>query len=272
MSQNFLPAYFYLCENDVTGIVKNAVERLKTQLKDVIDFDWDFFTFESKTLDKDSLTASLEGFPIGGKYRLTIIFNSEELNTEIASFILEYLESANSHSILVLCASKIGNCTKIKTKINKIGGFTQLKQGTTLDYQPPPSVFKLIDAIAEKNTQSAFGLLDKVIIDSPELAIIELVKRQFRLISSAIIEKTENKTTTFNDIASKLNIQPFVAQKILNQSRLYRDNDLVKIFELIQKTELAAKSGINPRFALEKLIIDLGEIRNIKNMERIQIG
>jgi DNA polymerase-3 subunit delta len=118
-------------------------------------------------------------------------------------------------------------------------------------------IFKVIDAISMKNKKLAFQSLHSFLKrDEKYLDLFSLIKFQFRNLIKAK-ELIEKRGKNFQ-IINKLNLHPFIVEKILKVLPRFTMEDLKRVYQKIFSLDLAIKTGkIEPDLALDLLLIDL---------------
>jgi DNA polymerase-3 subunit delta len=140
----------------------------------------------------------------------------------------------------------------------KKGGFIREKDVETLiSPKLELDIFKTIDAICAKDKKLAFRSLHSLFKkgEKPSL-LFSMLKYQFRNLISAkdLIEKGERPS----QIKDKLNLHPFVLEKILNISSKFQIEELKRIYRKIFSLDLAIKTGkIEPDLALDLFLAEL---------------
>ncbi len=115
-------------------------------------------------------------------------------------------------------------------------------------------VFKLADALAERNLFKADNLLQLLLSrrEKPLLIFFMLV-RHYRLLLNARCFMDEGLPPA--QFASTLAVQPFVARKLREQAALYDRGTLEEALIILQKTDLQIKTGrLEPEHALSLLL------------------
>ncbi|MFZ7103334.1 MAG: DNA polymerase III subunit delta [Peptococcaceae bacterium] len=119
------------------------------------------------------------------------------------------------------------------------------------------NIFQLIDSIAAKQGKKALQLLQtSLAMGEVPLKLIYLLVRQFRMI--LIAKDLAEQGYSEKQIREKLQVQPFVAGKVLNQGRKFQLEQLVEALEKLLETEVLLKSsGGDPAEVMENLVIAL---------------
>ena len=122
---------------------------------------------------------------------------------------------------------------------------------------PEFGVFHLVDAIGERNIESALiSLKQLMIFQEVPLKILGLIARQMRLILKTKILKNENLPN--RQIARILGVQEFVAGKCIIQADKFQLEELERAFSKMLETDVELKSsGCPDQVVLERLIFYL---------------
>lgn len=117
------------------------------------------------------------------------------------------------------------------------------------------NIFDLTDSISNGNTGRALVLLDTLIRQKQPLQLIQFMfARHFRQLICAA------ETSQANELTSKLKIMPFVAARLIKQSRQFPLKVLERIYKLCFESDMMVKTGkMNDRLVLESLIVRAGE-------------
>jgi DNA polymerase-3 subunit delta len=118
-------------------------------------------------------------------------------------------------------------------------------------------IFKTIDAISSRNEKLAFKFLHSHLKRGERPAVLfSIIKYQFRNLIQVkdLMEKGEK----ISQIKSKLDLHPFVLEKILKISQKFKFEELKKIYQKIFNLDLAIKTGkLEPDLALDLLLAEL---------------
>ena len=118
-------------------------------------------------------------------------------------------------------------------------------------------VFELMDALSKKQQKRCVQLLrDERAAGSDEHYLLTMLGRQTRMLISAKPFLETHPRATKQDIAHALDVHPFVAQKVLEQTRVFSLEDLVRTHALLFQHDVGLKSGkIDVTMAVD-LIVD----------------
>ena len=104
------------------------------------------------------------------------------------------------------------------------------------------NIFAFVDSLATGDRGKALELLEGLLgTGEPELRIVYMVRRQFRLLARA--RSLFEEGTTRPEIASTLKVPPFVARKLEEQARKMGEEDLERALALILDLERGLKGG-----------------------------
>ncbi len=156
-------------------------------------------------------------------------------------------------------SQEIQKIVNYKTRENKNNEKIITEQDISLLIEPKikTDIFKMIDAIAEKNKKLALFLLHKHLEkgDSP-FYLFSMINFQFR--NLLIVKELATKCNSVYDLPKIAGIHPFVAKKSFFQSQKFTFNTLKDIYKKIFDIDLKIKTGkINPILALDLLITGL---------------
>jgi DNA polymerase-3 subunit delta len=156
--------------------------------------------------------------------------------------------------------------TEILSEIEKLTAYTEGRQRITQEdiekvctRSIKSRIFDLTDAIAEKKSSRALGLLnDMIALKEPVPKILFMIARQFRQILQVKLLQEEGCGPA--EIASRMGISSYIAGKILRQASNFPESGLKKAVETSLELDLAVKTGrLEDRAAAELLIIEFSK-------------
>lgn len=118
------------------------------------------------------------------------------------------------------------------------------------------TIFELMDEISLRRRANSLAILNRYLEEEGRDAvfgIIGMLNRQIRLIIQA--KSITEKGGRSADVAKKLQVQPFLANKVLQQAQNWRINDLEHALHLLYQADRHLKSGSQPRLILEHLLL-----------------
>ena len=103
-------------------------------------------------------------------------------------------------------------------------------------------IFNMVDALGQRNVQNAALYLHRLLDtgDHP-LYVLTMIVRQFRLLIQT--RWLIDQRNTVPDITSRLNLHPFVAQKLYSQALRFTPPQLRAAYALLLETDLGIKTG-----------------------------
>lgn len=124
-------------------------------------------------------------------------------------------------------------------------------------YTPEANVFHMVDALGQRQGETALRLLRKLLDDGDEpLRIFVLIVRQFRLL--LLFKEQVESGRSVSQAAQALKVQEFVARKLSAQARQYSLELLERVYRHLLEVDLEMKTGqVDPELALEVLVARL---------------
>ncbi len=116
------------------------------------------------------------------------------------------------------------------------------------------NIFKLIDALAQKNKKAAIRLINWHLEngDTPTY-LLAMIGYQFK--NLLIVKELKEKNKSYNIILKESGIHSFALKKTYSQANYFSLNELKKIYRFIFEIDLKMKTGaINQEAALEMLV------------------
>lgn len=118
-------------------------------------------------------------------------------------------------------------------------------------------IFDMINAIADKQQQTALGLYyDLLALKEPPMRILFLIARQCNM----LLQVKELKSRGYDNktIGSKIGVPPFIAGKYVTQAARFKAADLKRAVTMCVEGEEAVKSGrMNDIMSVEVLILSV---------------
>ncbi|MFC1598606.1 DNA polymerase III subunit delta [Patescibacteria group bacterium] len=166
-------------------------------------------------------------------------------------------------SAIPLLAATIGNdLWQISNEIDKLISYKSGQVITGEDIETlvkakfDDDIFKLIDALANKNKKDALRLISEQInAGANEMYLLTMLIRQFRILLMLKDLQQENQQINKSEIASKLKIHPFVAQKSLWQVKNFTLEQLKQIYLQLLDIDLKIKTSSTKAKTLFDLFI-----------------
>ncbi|MEI6511350.1 MAG: DNA polymerase III subunit delta [Candidatus Uhrbacteria bacterium] len=106
-------------------------------------------------------------------------------------------------------------------------------------------IFALVDAISRKESAKAIRLLEEErLAGGSDFAIFGMLARQVRILLGARALLDEDPRASSQRLASEMEINPFVAQKAIDQARKFTLDDLRATHDLLFRYDAGMKSGV----------------------------
>lgn len=119
------------------------------------------------------------------------------------------------------------------------------------------NIFNLVDALGQRRGRTAMRELRRL-LDQPgqePFSIFAMIVRQFRLLLSA--KEMVAQGCRAPEIASVLGVRPFVADKLISQSRRYSAEHLERVYARLLELDVEMKSGADHLATLDMLVVGL---------------
>jgi DNA polymerase-3 subunit delta len=153
-------------------------------------------------------------------------------------------------------AACVGELDKAAAYAGTEAAITMAMADAVLTPSIESNIFHLVDALGRRHCPKALQEL-RALLDNGEspFAVFAMMLRQYRLIfrAKACLQAGMGRA----QIAQTLKVQPFVAENAAAQSKQYTFAELEDAMELFCDKDLAMKSSIPPRQALEDLVIGI---------------
>jgi len=166
-----------------------------------------------------------------------------------------------SKEAAVLLASLVGNYPRISSlEIEKLLAYVNYRRRIEYDDvlhltadQGQGDIFNMVDAIGQHNAKQAMDNLHRLLGTQDPLSLFGMVNRQFRLLLLA--KEILDQRGTVKDVAQRLKLHPFVAEKISKQARNFSLPLLETIYHTLLDLDTAIKSSdFDEALALDLLI------------------
>lgn len=119
------------------------------------------------------------------------------------------------------------------------------------------NIFAFVDAVGEGNTRTALTVLHGLLFDgAPPAYLLTMIVRQFRLLLQ--VRELGGLATSPDEVASRLGVHRFVAQKLVQQARRFSLERLEGAYQSLVETDMAIKTGqMDVEAALDLLVVEL---------------
>lgn len=208
-------------------------------------------TMEPKALEKKPLFALLSKGEDVHLYPFPSL-EGAELSKWTNGRIVERGGTIAPDALRELCDRVGGDLWQMDNEIGKLVSFTgtlvpialanvDLLVRATFDGE----IFALVDAISRKESARAVRLLEEERLSGgSDFAIFGMLARQVRLLLGARALLDENPRASSSQLAAEMEINPFVAQKAIDQARKFTLTDLRATHDLLFRYDAGMKSGV----------------------------
>ncbi len=120
------------------------------------------------------------------------------------------------------------------------------------------TIFELMDEISHRRKAQSLSILNRYLEEEGRDAafgIIGMLTRQIRIIFQAKVFTSERIPR--GELAKKLGVPGFLVNKILDQARSWREEDLEKALVLLYQADGRLKSGSQAHLILENFVLSL---------------
>jgi DNA polymerase-3 subunit delta len=186
-----------------------------------------------------------------GKSEEFLKLKGNQLKNWIEREITKYGASFEFGAIDLLLFSCEDDLERLSREIAKLVAFKRFSSTKTVTKEDvtslvkmhsEPKIFSTIDAISEKDKKSATNLLARHLYkgESP-FSLLSMFAWQFRILLS--IKDMEERGVLRQEIAAKLKLKSFVAQKSFAATQRFSFEELKELYRKIFSLDLAFKTG-----------------------------
>ncbi|MFA5133319.1 MAG: hypothetical protein WC459_00715 [Patescibacteria group bacterium] len=155
------------------------------------------------------------------------------------------IEASESENPIIKVPDQLGGIKK-----EKQASITKKNVAEMLTKEVEDNIFKFIDALAAKNKRLALlALEDEFRAGAPELQILGAVSGQVRTLiqTKSLLERGAWRK---EDLAKKIGVHPYVAQKSLAQVKNFQLNELKNIYRQLLAVDISIKNSTGSAKAL----------------------
>ncbi|MBU1126321.1 DNA polymerase III subunit delta [Patescibacteria group bacterium] len=120
-------------------------------------------------------------------------------------------------------------------------------------------IFAFIDAVSNKEAARALRLLEEQRLSgSSDFQLFSMLARQVRILLGVRSIIDDNERVSKYEVAEKMKLHPFVAEKSLSQARKMSFGHLETLHSMIVSFDAKMKlSGITPDLAVDRLVVEM---------------
>lgn len=241
-------------------LVHNFLEEKDKELEDAIIF------LEDKEDGKKKAATKFEKFLAKQKYAYE--FNQLSVG-QLKGWAMKKFEESNvkiETDALDLLVNIVGtDLWTLSSEVDKLVNYAEGKKvaiviremvSLFVRAKTDDNIFQLIDAISLQNTKKALELLNGQIESGVnEIYIHTMITRQFRILLQ-VKTLSERGPVTKQDVASRLKLHPFVAQKAIAQVQRYTLERLVEIYDQLVEIDVKLKStSLSPLLLFDQFLV-----------------
>ena len=154
----------------------------------------------------------------------------------------------------------------IEREVDKLINFTEGREITKEDINlmlPKTSeddMFDLIEFISQKKANKAIDLINELISKGEDVfSILKLIQEKNLKIFTDITKVCLEKGKRLDDISRELKLPSFVVEKLINQSRKFKDGAIKKALNISLETEkrLKSQSYLDKKTEIELMVINI---------------
>jgi len=239
--------------DDVANFLETEKEKINNNLLFV-----DVFETEKKIPEKDKLFNLLKK----SEYCWFLPTpNNSQLKKWLSTYCSKNKIKIDDEAITEIITLIGNDLMRLVNELNKIKHYDSekisraiVKELVKANYQD--DIFKLTDALADKNRKLALNLLSRQLIMGNEpLALLGTINWQFKSLLKIKSTLLSDPKITPNKIASEIGLHPFVVTKNINAVKKFTLEELINIQNELFDLETQLKSGAkNPELLFDLFI------------------
>lgn len=191
------------------------------------------------------------------------LLKGDLLTKKVKSIFSRKNKEIGNVELNLFCSLVDNNIDIIECEVEKLISYTMNRKITKediLDLAQPKSdndIFNLVDCISQKNTKAALDILNELLFRGEKFSyIISMIIRQYKILLN--IKALMSNNIKYQDIHKQLSLNPYIAEKMINQSKKYSKEQVIKILDLCIKTEKTLKStSVDVKIQLETLLVKI---------------
>ncbi len=177
----------YLIYGDQDLLLERQLEKLKRDVGELVDLEFNSQTFDGESASGDDIVAACNTFPFASERRIVIVRNVDKMGKDGTDALVKYAENPADTTILALVAKKLAKNTRLYKVVDKLGGLIAREA-------PKPSEFP-------REVQSLFARKGKsVTLEGAEL-MVNAVGKDLRRLSVEV-----DKAVAFTGAKAELTV------------------------------------------------------------------
>lgn len=170
-------------------------------------------------------------------------------------------KSIGKAELSYFCSIIENNMSIVENEIEKLILYTGHRAITRDDiikmapYEKESDIFNLVSYLSDRNIKGAIDTLNQLIYRGEKPPkILSMIERQFKLLFA--IRVKIGKGVKKDDIVKEYRLNPFIAEKMITQSKRFSEEALRRNLELCLETEVEIKSkSVDNKNAIEMLMV-----------------
>ncbi|MEG0772375.1 DNA polymerase III subunit delta [Clostridium sp.] len=212
--------------------------------------------------DRDKISSKVK--KLDGKATVVKIdkLKGQTLQSKVKDIFQNKGKSIEKSEISFFCSIIDNNMNIINNEIDKLISYTdgrEIKREDIIALMPPKSendIFNLVDYLSQKNVKKSIDILNELVYKGEKPPkILYMIERQFKLLLALSVGNEVGKSHDM--LAREFKLNPYIAEKMLKQSKKFSINALRKNLKLCIDVEKMMKStSADDKTILEMLIIN----------------
>ncbi|KOA21253.1 DNA polymerase III subunit delta [Clostridium homopropionicum DSM 5847] len=183
------------------------------------------------------------------------------LSKKVTDILKDKGKDINKSDLAILCNNVENNLDIIENELEKLYCYTIDREITGKDIldiitkKNDNDIFNLVDFISQRKPQKSLDILNELIFKGEiETSILRMIQRQFKLLF--IIKLGIETGKSKEQLSSELKLNPFICEKMMQQSSKFTLNQLKQNVEASLETERILKSkSVDSKLEMELLIL-----------------
>lgn len=186
----------------------------------------------------------------------------EQLEARVKNLLEAWGKQIGRSELKLFCSGIENDMGIAENEIDKLYWFTYGREISKDDIslmfsqKSDDDIFDLVNYLSQKKVDKAIDILNDLIFKGEKITgILFMVERQFKLLLNIKIGLEKNKSK--NELASNLKLNPYVCEKMINQSKKFTIKQLENTLGYCIDTEEKLKSSsVDGKTEMEMLILN----------------
>ncbi len=216
--------------------------------------------------DREKISSKIKGFESLGDVIKIDKLKGMAFQSKVRDIFNNKGKKIGKNELTYFCSIVENNMNIVNNEIEKLILFTEGRDITREDivnltpYEKENDIFNLVSYLSERNIKASIDILNELIYKGEKpTKILSMIERQFKLLLSIKIMVNNRKSK--EDIVGKYRLNPYIAEKMINQSRGFSEKALKINLDLCLNTEKEIKTTISD----EKNAIEILMVKSMMN-------